>query len=41
MHDFLDERNVFFLNVKEGLIAELIFYLFLIIDKKISQGEIM
>lgn len=40
MHDFLDERNVF-LNVKEGLIAELIFYSFTIIDKKISQGEIV
>ena len=25
MYDFLDERNVFFLNVKEGLIAELTF----------------
>lgn len=39
MYDFFDERKRF-LNIKVGYIAGLIFYLFSIIDKKISQGEI-
>ena len=37
MHDFLDERNVFFLNVKEGLIVELIFYFVETKDKFFSM----
>ena len=37
MHDFLDERNVFFLNVKEGLIVELIFYFVKTKDKFFSM----
>ena len=37
MHDFLDKRNVFFLNVKEGLIVELIFYFVKTKDKFFSM----
>lgn len=37
MHDCLDERNVFFLNVKEGLIVELIFYFVETKDKFFSM----
>ena len=40
MYDFFNERKRF-LNIKVGHITELIFYLFPIIDKNISQGEIM
>ena len=40
MYDFFDERKCF-LNIKVGHIVELIFYLFSIIDKNISQGEII
>ena len=40
MDDFFDERK-HFLDIKVGHIAELIFYLFHIIYKKISKGEIM
>ena len=40
MYDFFDERKCF-LNIKVGLITKLIFYLFPIINKKISQGEII
>jgi len=35
MYDFFNERERF-LNIKVGHIAELIFYLFSIIDKNIS-----
>lgn len=37
MHYFLDKRNVFFLNVKEGLIVELIFYFVETKDKFFSM----
>ena len=37
MYDFFDERNVFFLNVKEGLIVELIFYFVKTKDKFFSM----
>ena len=40
MYDFFDERKCF-LNIEVGQIIELIFYFFIYIDKKISQGEIM
>lgn len=40
MYDFFDERKRF-LFIKVGHITELIFYSFTIIDKKISQGEIV
>ena len=40
MYDFFNERKRF-LSIKVGYIAGLFFYLFPIIDKKISQGEIM
>ena len=40
MYNFFDGRKRLS-NIKVGHITELIFYLFPIIDKKISQGEIM
>ena len=40
MYGFFNERKCF-LNIEVGQITELIFYFFHIIDKKISQGEIM
>ena len=40
MYDFFDERKRF-LNIKVDHITELIFYLFSIIDKNISEDEIM
>ena len=40
MYDFFDERKRF-LNIKVDHITELIFYLFSITDKNISQGEII
>ena len=40
MYDFFDERKRF-LYIKVVHITELIFYLFPIIDKNISEDEIM
>lgn len=40
MYDFFDERKCFS-NIEVGHITELIFCFFHIIDKKISEGEIM
>lgn len=40
MYNFFDERKRL-LNIKVGHITELIFYLFSMIDKKISQSEIV
>jgi len=40
MYDFFNERK-YFLNIEVGHITELIFCFFHIIDKKISEGEIM
>ena len=40
MYDFFNERRCL-LNIKVGHITELIFCFFHIIDKKISEGEII
>ncbi len=40
MYEFFNERKCF-LNIKVGYTVELIFYLFSMIDKKISHGEII
>lgn len=40
MYDFFNERKRLS-NIKVGHITELTFYLFYMIDKKISQSEIM